>query len=163
MTRARLSCVLNMCVCVCVCVCVFVCVCVCACVCVLAGRTEENFGEDPTLVAAMGAAAVSGLHGGNAGGPSTYLNHSIAIVSEAKHAAAYGFGGKDGAAADLSPRTLHDVYFRPWREYMAAGGRGAMLSHNSINDVPAHANAMLMASLRNWSVGSGGILLASDM
>eukprot|EP01050_Picozoa_sp_SAG11_P034545 SAG11_NODE_12253_length_713_cov_1.008143_2_plen_84_part_00 len=28
-------------------------------------------------------------------------------------------------AADLSPRTLHDVYLRPWREYKQAGGRGA--------------------------------------
>lgn len=53
------------------------------------GRTEENFGEDPTLVAAMGAAAVSGLHAGNAEGPSSYLNRTTAIVSEAKHAAAY--------------------------------------------------------------------------
>ena len=82
------------------------------------GRLEENFGEDPNLVAAMGDAAVVGLHGGECGGPSTYLprgggvgvaNWSAgAIVSEAKHAAAYGFGGKDGAPADLSPRALHD-------------------------------------------------------
>lgn len=75
------------------------------------GRTEENFGEDPALVAAMGAAAVLGLHGGNSEGPSSYLPKG-AIVSEAKHAAAYGFGGKDGAAADLSERTLHDIYLR---------------------------------------------------
>ena len=31
------------------------------------GRVEENFGEDPCLVSAMGVAAVSGLHGGNHG------------------------------------------------------------------------------------------------
>ena len=72
------------------------------------GRTEENFGEDPTLVATLGVAAVTGLHGGSIEGPSSYLPPG-AIVSEAKHAAAYGFGGKDGAAADLSLRTLHDM------------------------------------------------------
>lgn len=83
-------------------------------------------------------------------------------MSEAKHAAAYGVGGKDGAAADLSTRTLHDIYYRPWREYGAAGGRGAMLSHNSINDVPAHASAELMGRLRGWAK-SDGMLLASDM
>lgn len=114
-------------------------------------------------MSAMGEAAVIGLHGGNVDGPSSYLNQASAIVSEAKHAAAYGFGGKDGAAADLSPRTLHDVYLRPWKTYMEAGGRAAMLSHNSINDVPAHANVELMSLLRNWSVGNGGIFLASDM
>lgn len=72
------------------------------------GRTEENFGGDPALVSAMGVAAVKGLHGGNTEGPSGYLPKG-SIVSEAKHAAAYGFGGKDGMAADVSPRTLHDV------------------------------------------------------
>jgi beta-glucosidase len=76
------------------------------------GRTEENFGEDPALVAAMGIAAVQGLQGGSTGGPSEYLPKG-SIISEAKHAAAYGYGGKDGAAADLSPRTLHDIYLRP--------------------------------------------------
>lgn len=129
------------------------------------GRTEENFGEDPKLVAAMGAAAVKGLHNGNTEGPSGYLPTG-AIVSEAKHAAAYGYGGKDGMAADISPRTLHDVYLRPWREYKEAGGRGAMLSHNSINDVPAHADPELMGLLRKWApigTNSSGMLLASDM
>jgi|EP01043_Picozoa_sp_COSAG02_P031008 beta-glucosidase len=130
------------------------------------GRTEENFGEDPALVSAMGVAAVQGLHGGNVDGPSGYLPKGT-IVSEAKHAAAYGFGGKDGMAADLSPRTLHDIYLRPWREYKEAGGRGAMLSHNSINDVPAHADPELMSLLRRWAptggVNSSGMLLASDM
>ena len=33
------------------------------------GRLEENFGEDPNLVAAMGDEAVVGLHGGWGGGP----------------------------------------------------------------------------------------------
>ena len=31
--------------------------------------------------------------------------------------AADGFGGKDGAGADISERTLYDVYLRPWRDY----------------------------------------------
>jgi beta-glucosidase len=120
------------------------------------GRTEENFGEDPCLVASMGVAAVHGLHQGNTEGPTGYLPPH-AIASEAKHAAAYGFGGKDGAAADLSTRTLHDVYLRPWREYAAAGGRGAMLSHNAINDVPAHANQELMDYIRCGARFSTGI------
>ena len=126
------------------------------------GRTEENFGEDPCLVAAMGVAAVTGLQGNNTGGPSTYLDGKLGIVSEAKHAAAYGAGGKDGAAADISPRTLHDVFLRPWKEYAEAGGRGAMLSHNSVNDVPAHSNKELMDQIRAWGV-TPGLLMASDM
>ena len=63
----------------------------------------------------------------------------------------------------MSQRTLHDVYLRPWKEYLQAGGRGAMLAHNSINDVPAHANAPLMSLFRDTWAKSPGILLASDM
>ena len=59
----------------------------------------------------MGVAAVRGLHGGNMQGPTAYLAEGT-IVSEAKHAAAYAFGGKDGMATDVSERTLHDVYLR---------------------------------------------------
>ena len=125
------------------------------------GRTEENFSEDPALTAAMGVAAVLGLHSGERGGPSSYLP-PFSIVSEAKHAAAYAHGGKDGAPADISERTLHDVYLRPWAEYAAAGGRGAMLAHNAINAVPCHASQTLMAWLRAQGNFSGA-LLASDM
>lgn len=126
------------------------------------GRSEENFGEDPALVSALGVAAVTGLHGDNMEGASSYLPTG-AIVSEAKHAAAYGFAGRDGGPADLSQRTLHDVYFRPWKEYVAAGGRGAMMSHNSINDIPAHANAELMNFMRSaGGDASAGMLIASD-
>ena len=56
------------------------------------------------------------------------------------------------------------IYLRPWKAYKEAGGRGAMLSHNSINDVPAHADSELMDLLRAWGgVNSSGMLLASDM
>jgi len=125
------------------------------------GRTEENFGEDPALVGALGAAAVRGLHGGNADGPSSYLP-AFAIVSEAKHAAAYAFGGKDGMAAELGERALHDLYLRPWREYALAGGRGLMLAHNSINQQPCHSSAALMGWLRAQGNLSGA-LFGSDM
>ena len=42
------------------------------------------------------------------------------------------------------------------------GGRGALMSHNSINDVPAHADGELMDQLRDWAK-SDGVLVASDM
>ena len=122
---------------------------------------EENFGEDPTLVSALGAAAVQGLHAGNTGGPSSYLP-PFAIASEAKHFAAYAFGGKDGMAADVSPRTLHDVYLRPWKAYAEAGGRSAMMAHNSINQQPCHGSAEFMGWLRAQGNMSTA-LLASDM
>jgi len=125
------------------------------------GRTEENFSEDPTLVSGFGVAAVLGLQGGSTQGPSSYLPPG-AIASEAKHFAAYAFGGKDGAAADMSEKTLHDVYLRPWKSYAEAGGRGAMMAHNSINSEPCHGSTRFMSWLRAQGTMVGG-LLGSDM
>ena len=65
-------------------------------------------------------------------------------------------------AADVSERTLHDVYLRPWKAYAEAGGRGAMMAHNSVNAAPCHASAVLMGWLRSQGAMAGA-LLASDM
>ena len=65
-------------------------------------------------------------------------------------------------AADVSLRTLHDVYLRPWKAYAEAGGRSAMMAHNSINQQPCHGSSEFMGWLRaqgNFSTA----LLASDM
>ncbi len=112
-------------------------------------------------MSAYGVAAVTGLHGGNTQGPSTYLP-PFAITSEAKHFAAYAYGGKDGMAADMSERTLHDVYLRPWKAYAEAGGRGAMMAHNSLNQEPCHASPTYMGWLRAQGNMSSS-LIASDM
>jgi beta-glucosidase len=56
-----------------------------------------------------------------------------------------------------------DVYMRPWRDFAAAGGRGMMASHNSINDVPAHGNqAMLTDVMRNLFGFNGGLIASDD-
>ena len=94
------------------------------------GRIEENFGEDPAHVTAFTIAAVTGLQGGKAA-PSEYLPDNDHVVCEAKHCCAYGAGGRDGQSADISPKTLHDVYLRPWDAFVAAGGRGMMLAHST--------------------------------
>jgi beta-glucosidase len=54
------------------------------------------------------------------------------VVCEAKHCCAYGAGGRDGQSADISTKTLHDVYLRSWDAFVGAGGRGMMMSHNEV-------------------------------
>jgi len=39
----------------------------------------------------------------------------------------------------LSEKSLHDVYLRPWRAFIRAGGRGMMAAHNDLNGKPMHA------------------------
>ena len=116
------------------------------------GRTQETFGEDPFLVGTMAVASVLGLQGEDgAAGPSTYLGTpGTKVISQAKHFFAYGYGGRDGAAALLDERSLSEVYGRPWRRAIAkAGLRGLMASHNSVNWEPMHgSHRWLTAYLR---------------
>jgi beta-xylosidase len=110
------------------------------------GRSEENFGSDPLLVTKMAERATVALQGGDGAGPDEYLAPA-GVAAEAKHCCAYGVSGLDGGSADVDDKTLHDVYWKPWRAFIRAGGRGMMMAHNNLNSVPMHANAGVMKAL----------------
>jgi beta-glucosidase len=133
------------------------------------GRFEESYGEDPFLVGTLGAAAAFALQGG-AQGPNEYVPAGR-ISCEAKHAIAYGFGGRDWYGADMSTRHLLDIYAKPWRFFMReGGGRGAMMAHNEINGFPNHGSRAVMVDILRNLFGNGpgsnntgdSFLLASD-
>ena len=97
------------------------------------------------------------------GGPNTYLrNAATGIISEAKHFAAYGFGDHDGAGADVSIPTLYDVYLRPWKAYIDAGGRGAMAAHNQVNGQPCHSSRWLLHHVLRGDLGCADCLIGTD-
>ena len=127
------------------------------------GRTQENLGSDALHVGTLGVALATGLQGGagDSGSPSEYVLPG-GLSLEAKHLVAYGSGDADGAPADMSPMTLHDVYLRPWRMFFAAGGRGAMLSHNSINGIPAHMSHEIMTEIIRTAWNHSKVFFASD-
>jgi beta-glucosidase-like glycosyl hydrolase len=133
------------------------------------GRFEEAYGEDPFLVGTLGAAAAFALQGG-AQGPNEYVPAGR-ISCEAKHAVAYGFGGRDWYGADMSVRRLLDVYAKPWRFFMReGGGRGAMMAHNEVSGFPNHGSRAVMVDILRNLFGNGpgsnmtgdSFLLASD-
>lgn len=127
------------------------------------GRLQEGFGENPVIASHMGKASVLALQGGP-GNSSGYLPLQ-SVNSLGKHFAAYGAaqGGLNGGAADVSNRTLHEVYLRPWMALGSAGVRCAMASHNTVADVPAHANGPLLDELRNsFGFGTGVVLSDCD-
>jgi beta-glucosidase-like glycosyl hydrolase len=130
------------------------------------GRFDENFGECELLVALMGAAMTRGLSNDNAGGPGTYLGAQVdgnySVIAFAKHFLAYGASNADGFTVSRSPAEVRDVFWKPWRDFVAAGGRGAMVAHPSVNGVPMHANAALLSELRALAPGFAGALLGSD-
>ncbi len=80
------------------------------------GRVVEGAGEDPFLGSALAVARVRGFHGGGPGDPSS-------LLTTAKHFVAYGAAeaGRDYNIADLSERTLNEVYLPPFRAAVEAG------------------------------------------
>lgn len=70
--------------------------------------------------------------------------------------------GKDAYRVDISPQTLFNVYLRPWRAYAAAGGRGAMVSHQETNGIPNHMSAYLQTTVWRDMFGATTTFLASD-
>lgn len=109
------------------------------------GRVVEGAGEDPFLGAALAAARVRGFHG--AGPPDRSF-----MLATAKHFVAYGAaeGGRDYNVADVSERTLREVYFPPFQAAVAAGVDAIMPSFNELAGVPLHSNTALLSDvLRN--------------
>ena len=122
------------------------------------GRFQEGFSPEPTLSAHYGVAAVAGLQGGTDGNASTYLPSANAtVVALGKHLAGYGgaMGGLNGGPLVAGEREIRDVYLKPWRAFAAAGGRGAMPSHQTVLDVPAHASSWLINDVFRDEYGFG--------
>jgi beta-glucosidase len=112
------------------------------------GRIVEGAGEDPYLGSRMAVAAVNGFQGGNALRPGS-------LMATAKHFGAYGaaIGGRDYNTADLSERTLNEVYLPPFFAAARAGSGSFMVAFNDIAGVPTTANReLLRGTLRErWS------------
>src|SRR5690349_564326 len=106
------------------------------------GRISEGSGEDPFLGAAFARARVRGFQGNDYGAPDK-------ILACAKHFVAYGAaeGGRDYNTTDLSENTLREVYLPPFKAAVDAGVGTLMSSFNTINGVPASANAFTLTKV----------------
>jgi beta-glucosidase len=106
------------------------------------GRVAEGAGEDPYLGAAMARARVRGFQGDDYSRPDK-------VVACAKHWVAYGAAeaGRDYNTADMSERTLREVYFPPFKAAVDAGVGTLMSAFNDINGVPASGNPFTLTEV----------------
>lgn len=119
------------------------------------GRIVEGAGEDPYLGSAMAAARVRGFQGGDLGADDTML-------ATAKHFVAYGAaeGGRDYNIADLSERTLREVYLPPFEAAVKAGAQSVMAAFNEVDGVPMHANRALIEGVLRKEWGFDGVVVS---
>jgi beta-glucosidase len=96
------------------------------------GRIVEGFGEDPYLVSVLGTAEIRGFQ--------------TKILACAKHFAAYSqtTGGRDYSPADVSERTLEEIFLPPFEAAIKAGVGTFMTSFNEIGGIPSTANELLV-------------------
>jgi len=119
------------------------------------GRIVEGAGEDPYLGARMAVAQVNGYQGGNTLRPGS-------LMATAKHFGAYGaaVGGRDYNSADLSERTLQEVYLPPFYAAARAGAGSFMAAFNDIAGVPTTANKDLLRGLLRERWGWQGLMVS---
>ncbi len=116
------------------------------------GRSEECFGEDPRLAAALTAAQVRGLAAAGIG----------AVI---KHFAAQGegLGGRNGHSAVIGPQDLAELHLPAARAGIEAGAVGVMAAYNDIDGVPCCANPELLTGLLRDQWGFDGIVLGDGL
>ena len=108
------------------------------------GRMSEGFGEDSYLTTEMIVSAVTGLQGDYKGLKTTHIG------AVTKHFAGYAqvAGGTNFASIEISPRTLIDEIFPPFKAAVQrANTLGIMASHGDINGVASHSNPWLLTEV----------------
>jgi beta-glucosidase len=119
------------------------------------GRVVEGAGEDPFLAATFGRAYVRGFQGER-------LSDANSIAACAKHFVGYGAaeGGRDYNSAELSERTLRDVYLPPFQACSEAGALTFMSGFNAVNGIPASANRRLLDGILRGEWGFRGFIVS---
>ena len=113
------------------------------------GRIAEGAGEDPYLGSAMAAAYVRGFQ-------------EAGLLACAKHFVAYGAAeaGRDYGRADISERTLREIYLPPFKAAVDAGVATLMSAFNTIGDVPATANRHTLTDILRGEWGFTGFVVS---
>ncbi|MFL6128568.1 MAG: glycoside hydrolase family 3 protein [Mycobacteriales bacterium] len=125
------------------------------------GRTYEGYGEDPSVVSPLAAAAVRGFQTG-AVGPSS-------VLATAKHYLGDGgttFGtGDNGYLIDqgdtrLSEAALRAVHLPSYQSAISAGVGSVMVSYSSWNGQKVHGDRYLITDVLKGELGFRGFVVS---
>jgi beta-glucosidase len=125
------------------------------------GRTYEAYGEDTDLVAQT---AVGWVQGAQAAGVIATTKHFVANNQEGQLGAppvAAGNGGRMVVDANVSERTLREVYFPQFEAAVKQGHTGSiMCSYNRVNGVYACENPHTIQQVLEREWGFTGMVVA---
>ncbi len=116
------------------------------------GRMAESYGEDPTLVSAMGAAYVRGIqedHGADA-----------SVEACAKHFAGFqgSAGGIESSSFEVSGRTYREIHLKPFQCAITESGlRGIMPCYTPVNGEGVSASRHILTEILRDEMGFDGL------
>jgi beta-glucosidase len=119
------------------------------------GRIIESPGEDAWVASEMAAAKTRGFQGQD-------LAARDSVAATAKHLCAYGAvtAGREYASADVSERTLHEIYLPPFAAAVAAGTAAVMPAFIDLAGAPMTVNAKLLQGWLRGVVGFEGVVIS---
>jgi beta-xylosidase len=114
------------------------------------GRVEETMGEDPHLVATLGAAYVQGLQ-------------SAGVIATLKHFAGYSAsrGARNHGPVPMGRRELLDVILPPFETAVRVAGVGSVMnSYSDVDGIPAGADPWLLTEILREQWGFTGTVVS---
>ncbi|MGX6603168.1 glycoside hydrolase family 3 N-terminal domain-containing protein [Micromonosporaceae bacterium Da 78-11] len=114
------------------------------------GRVEETIGEDPYLVAMLGAGYVRGLQ-------------SAGVLATLKHFAGYSAsrGARNHGPVPMGRRELLDVILPTFETAVREGAAGSVMnSYSDVDGVPAAADAWLLTEVLREQWGFTGTVVS---
>ena len=121
------------------------------------GRSYESFGQDPALVARMGAASITGLQGKL--GTAAFLDQTRVIATAKHFFGDGGTGGKDRGDTRGDLAALKRVHAAPYPPAIAAGVQTVMASFSSVNGEKMHGSTALLTGVLRHELGFGGLVV----
>jgi beta-glucosidase len=135
------------------------------CVCVARddrwGRTYESYGEDPSVVSPLAAAAVTGFQGTSLGATS--------VLATAKHyigdgGTTYGTGSSgyliDQGNTQISETELRAIHLPPYQSAINAGVGSVMVSYSSWNGQKMHGDKYLITDVLKGELAFKGFVVS---
>lgn len=133
------------------------------------GRTYEGFGQDPLLVASLGAAFIRGLNGRVLASPKHFVGDGgTAWGTTRRYEWIHGPWTSDVAdrwqidQGDLiaDELSLRETHLLPYVAAISAGAMSVMVSYSSWNGLKLHAHRYLLTDLLKGELGFKGFLVS---
>ena len=115
-------------------------------------RFGETYGEDPTLVGAMGCAAIKGYEEDG-------IDKKTGVASCMKHYLGYSapVTGKDRTPSIIPETQLREIFLPPFEAAVKAGSSTIMINSGEINGVPVHGSKWLLTDILRGELGFKGV------